>query len=93
MKIKVKKYDYVWLEGKLHRSEVKQSKLKCYFNSLIVFIFKLINYKHVMAKDYNDEPIVKEILEIRGIRSCRYVGNGGQIVICQFMWKFGKYYI
>jgi len=46
-----------------------------------------------MAKDYNDEPIVKEILEIRGIRSCRYVGNGGQIVICQFMWKFGKYYI
>jgi hypothetical protein len=93
MKIKVKKYDYVWLEGKLHRSEVEQSNLKRYFNSVIVLLFKLINYKHVTAKDYDDKPMIKEITEIRGLRSCTYIGGGGQVVVCQFMWKFGKYYI
>lgn len=93
MKLKVKKYEYVWLDGKLHRNEIEQSQIRRWFVSTAVFLFKLINYKHVTAKDYNDKPIIKEITEIRGLRSCTYVGNGGQVVTCQFMWKFGKHYI
>lgn len=93
MKLKVKKYEYVWVDGKLQRNEIEQSIIRRWLVSIVVFLFKLINYKHVTAKDYNDKPIIKEITEISGLRSCTYVGNGGQVVICQFMWKFEKHYI
>lgn len=93
MKIKIKKYQYTTANGKLERTELPQSNLKRYFKLALLYCFKLINYKYVNAKDYNDKPIVKEILDIRGLRTCAYEGNGGQVVIAQFMWKFGKYYI
>jgi len=93
VKLKIKKYEYIWVDGKLHRNEVRQSNLKRYFNSVVVFLFKLINYNHVNVKDHNDKPMIKEILDIRGIRTCAYESNSGQVYICQFMWKFGKYYI
>lgn len=93
MKLKVKKYEYVWFDGKLQRNEIKQSKIRSWLVSIVVFLFKLINYKHVTVKDHNNKPMVKEILDIRGIRTCAYESNSGQVYICQFMWKFGKYYI
>jgi hypothetical protein len=93
MKIAIIKYDYKTVDGKLQRTEVPQSNLKSYFKSLLLFCFKTINYKHINAKDHNDKPMIKEILDIRGLRTCAYEDNSGQIYISQFMWKFGKYYI
>ncbi len=87
MRLNVKKYDYVWFGGKLHQIEIKQSKFKYHFKSIIIFLFKLINYKHITAKNCYNRPIIKEILEIKGIRSCKYVSYDGQIIICQFVRK------
>ena len=93
MKLKVKKYEYVWVDGKLQRNEIEQSIIRRWLVSIVVFLFKLINHNHVTVKDHNNKPMVKEILDIRGVRTCAYESSGGQIYICQFMWKFGKYYI
>jgi|GEM_PF-3500055 len=93
MKIKFKNYKYQQIDGILVRTEMPQSNLKRFFKSILLWCFKLINYKHVTAKDHNNKPMIKEILDIRGIRTCAYESNGGQVYICQFMWKFGKYYI
>ena len=93
MKLKIKKYNYIWVDGKLQRNEIKQSKIRSWLVSIVVFLFKLINYNHVTVKDHNNKPMIKEILHIRGIRTCVYESNSGQIYICQFMWKIGNKYI
>lgn len=80
------------IDGKLQRIEMPQSNLKSYFISLLLFCFKLINYKHVYAKDEYDRPIVKEIIEIRGLRTCLYDNSWGQRYVAQFMWKIGNIY-
>jgi len=93
MKVKIKKYEYNTTNGKLERTEIPQSKLERWIKSILLFCFKKINYRHVNLLDHNDKPMIKEILDIRGIRTCAYEGSGGQVIIAQFMWKFGKYYI
>jgi hypothetical protein len=93
MKIAIIKYDYKTVDGKLQRTEVPQSNLKSYFKSLLLFCFKTINYKHINAKDHNDKPMIKDIIEIRGLRRCLYDNSWGQRYDAIFMWKFGKYYI
>jgi len=89
MRINVKKYDYLRINDKLIRVEVKQHWLYKIFANIILFFFKQINYKHV----YTKYKYIKEMLTIRGLRTCSYEDVYGQIHIAQFMWKFGKYYI
>jgi hypothetical protein len=93
MKIKIKKYDYQTIDDKLTKIEVKQHWLYQKFANIILFIFKLINFRHVYNKDEYNRYVVREILEIRGLRTCAYAGIGGQIYISTFLFKFGKYYI
>ena len=91
MKIKIKKYEYNTLNGKVKRTEIKRNWFCQLF--INIFLFKTINFKHVYTKDEYGRPYVQEILNIRGLRTCTYMGIGGQIYISQFLFKFGKYYI
>lgn len=93
MKIKIKKYDYQTIDGKITRKEIKQHWLYQKFVNMLLFIFKLINFRHVYTKDEYGRHYVQEILDIRGLRTCAYVSIGGQVYISQFMFKIGKYYI
>lgn len=92
MKINLKNYKYQRIDDKLVRTEIPDSDLKHFFKSILLWCFKIINYKHVFALDHLDKPIVKEILDIRGIRTCRYVDYWGQVYTAQFMWKIGNKY-
>ena len=93
MKIYIKKYNYQTVEGKLTRTEIPQSWVYQLFVNIILFLFKTINFRHVYNKDEYNRLVVKEILDIRGLRTCAYEGIGGQIYISQFLFKIGKYYI
>ena len=93
MKINLRNYEIQRIDGKLQRIELPETKLKHYFRLAVLKVFKTINYRHMNLTESNDKPVIKEILDIRGIKSCAYEGSGGQVVIAEFMWKFGKYYI
>jgi hypothetical protein len=93
VKIYIKKYNYQTVEGKLTRTEIPQSWVYQLFVNIILFLFKTINFRHVYNKDEYNRLVVKEILDIRGLRTCAYEGIGGQIYISQFLFKIGKYYI
>ena len=93
MKIYIKKYNYQTVEGKLTRTEIPQSWVYQLFVNIILFLFKTINFRHVYNKDEYNRLVVKEILDIRGLRTCAYEGSGGQVYISQFLFKIGKYYI
>lgn len=93
MKIQIKKYNYQTVEGKTTRTEIPQSWVYRLFASIILFLFKTINFRHVYNKDEYDRFVVKEILDIRGLRTCAYEGIRGQVYISQFLFKIGKYYI
>ena len=93
MKIYIKKYNYQTVEGKLTRTEIPQSWVYQLFVNIILFLFKTINFRHVYNKDEYNRLVVKEILDIRGLRTCAYEGIGGQVYISQFLFKIGKYYI
>ena len=93
MKIYVKKYNYQTVNDKVVRTEIKQNWFYQIFANILLFLFKIINFRHVYNKDEYDRLVVKEILDIRGLRTCAYVGIGGQVYISQFLFKFGKYYI
>ena len=93
MRVKIKKYKHSTVNGKLESTEIPQSNLRRWLNSVLLYCFKLINYKHVNLLDHNDKPVVKDIIEIRGLRRCLYDDSSGQRHDAIFMWKFGKYYI
>jgi hypothetical protein len=93
MKIKIKKYNYKTIDNKLTRIEIKRNWLCQLFINIILFLFKTINFRHVYNKDEYDRFVVQEILNIRGLRTCAYMGIGGQVYISQFLFKFGKYYL
>jgi hypothetical protein len=93
VKIYIKKYNYQTVEGKLTRTEIPQSWVYQLFVNIILFLFKTINFRHVYNKDEYNRLVVKEILDIRGLRTCAYEGIGGQVYISQFLFKIGKYYI
>jgi hypothetical protein len=93
MKIKIKKYNYKTIDNKLTRIEIKRNWFCQLLINIILFLFKTINFRHVYNKDEYDRFVVQEILDIRGLRTCAYMGIGGQVYISQFLFKFGKYYI
>ena len=93
MKIKIKKYEFNTLNGKVKRTEIKRNWLSQMFVNILLFFFKLINFRHVYNKNEYGRRYVQEILDIRGLRTCAFVGIGGQVYISQFMFKIGKYYI
>ena len=93
MKIKIKKYEYNTLNGKVKRTEIKRNWLSQLLINIILFLFKTINFRHVYNKDEYDRFVVQEILDIRGLRTCAYEGIGGQVYISQFLFKFGKHYL
>jgi hypothetical protein len=93
MKINLRNYEIQRIDGQLQKIELRESKLKRYFKLGVLKVFKTINYRHMNLTESNDKPVIKEILDIRGIKTCAYEGSGGQVVIAEFMWKFGKYYI
>lgn len=93
MKIKIKKYEYNTLNGKVKRTEIKRNWLCQLLINIILFFFKLINFRHTYSKDEYGRHYVQEILDIRGLRTCAYEGIGGQVYISQFLFKFGKYYL
>jgi hypothetical protein len=93
MKIKIKIYDYQTIDVKLTRTEIKRNWLPQMFVNILLFFFKLINFRHVYNKDEYGRQYVKEILDIRGLRTCAFENIGGQVYISQFMFKIGKYYI
>jgi hypothetical protein len=93
VKINLRKYKLERIDGKFEKIPIFESKFKTWIKSIILFCFKKINYRHMNIKDHNDKPMISEILDIRGIRTCAYESSGGQVYIAQFMWKFGKYYI
>jgi len=93
VKIKIKKYEFNTLNGKVKRIEIKRNWLYQLFINIILFLFKIINFRHTYSKDEYGRRYVKEILDIRGLRTCAYLGIGGQVYISQFMFKIGKYYL
>ena len=93
MKIKIKIYNYQTINGKLTRTEIKRNWLPQMFVNILLFFFKLVNFRHVYNKDEYDRFVVKEILDIRGLRTCAFEGIGGQVYISQFLFKIGKHYI
>jgi hypothetical protein len=93
VKIKIKKYNYQTVEGKVVRTEIKRNWFCQLLINIILFSFKTINFRHVYNKDEYNRLVVKEILDIRGLRTCAYEGIGGQVYISQFLFKIGKYYI
>jgi hypothetical protein len=93
MKIKIKKYEYNILNGKVKRTEIKRNWFCQLLINIILFLFKIINFRHTYSKDEYGRRYVQEILDIRGLRTCAYMGIGGQVYISQFLFKFGKYYI
>ena len=93
MKIKIKKYEYNTINGKVKRTEIKRKWLPQMFINIILFLFKIINFRHVYNKDEYGRQYVKEILDIRGLRTCAFENNSGQVYISQFMFKIGKHYL
>ena len=93
MKIKIKKYEFNTLNGKVKRTEIKRNWLLQILVNILLFFFKIINFGHTYSKDQYGRRYVQEILDIRGLRTCAYMGIGGQVYISQFMFKFGKYYL
>jgi hypothetical protein len=93
MKIKIKIYDYQTIDGKVTRTEIKRNWLPQMFVNILLFFFKLINFRHVYNKDEHGKQYVKKILDIRGLRTCAFESSSGQVYISQFMFKIGKHYI
>lgn len=93
MKIKIKKYEFNTLNGKVKRTEIKRNWLLQILVNILLFFFKIINFRHTYSKDQYGRRYVQEILDIRGLRTCAYEGIGGQVYIAQFLFKFGKYYL
>ena len=93
MKIQVRNYNWKHIDGTFQKVYIYRSYWKQKYIDVILFLFKTINYKHTHSKDEYGRLYVQDIIDIRGLRTCSYMGIGGQIYISQFMWKFGKYYI
>lgn len=93
MRINYHLYTLERIDGKLVEVPYTESKFKTWIKSIILWCFKKINSAHVNAKDDNGRLMVQNILDIRGLRTCSYETIGGQVIVGQFMWKIGKYYI
>lgn len=85
MRIIIKEYDIIRnTDGKLERIEIDQDFFYFIFAQTCLFLFKLINWKHTHIKDEEGNYDIKEILDIRGFRTCRYESRWGQIYMAQF---------
>jgi hypothetical protein len=93
VKINLRKYKLERIDGKFEKTPIFESKFKTWIKSVVLYCFRKINYRHVNLKNHNDKPMINEILDIRGIRTCAYENSSGRVIIAEFMWKFGKFYI
>ena len=87
MRIQIRNYNWKRIDGKFQKAYIKRSFWKQKFVDIILFLFKTINYKHINNKNEYNESYIKEIIDIKGIRTCAYEDQSGQIYISQFMWK------
>lgn len=90
MKINVQKYDYKIIDGKLTKAPIVRNFLHRVIINFCLFVFKMINYKHIYNKDEYGRYYVRQIINIRGLRHCMYETFGGQRIQAIFMWKKEK---
>jgi len=90
MRINVQKYEYQKLNGVLTKVELPKRFLYRIISDFYLFIFKMLNHKHVYNKDEYGRNYIQQIIEIRGLRKCVYAGIGGQRATVIFCRKIEK---
>jgi len=93
MIIHIEEYQYKHVSGEIQRVPVIRHWTYRWMAAVVLFLFKMINYKHVYRKDEYDRIEVRKIYDIRGIKTCRYETQWGQMYVGEFMWRIGKWII
>jgi len=90
MRVNIEEYEYKYIGGNLMRIRIIRHWTYRLMVAIVLFLFKLINCKHVYRIDKYGRKEVIKIYDIRGIKTCRYETQWGQMYVGEFMWRIGK---